>query len=73
MLVRRRWNYWIAPRKQFKIPKILEGKRWFLDGIRETMARKDEIYKNALSENMNKWLDITYAHIGCNIKLKGMK
>jgi len=38
----------VAPKKQFKIPRIWEGKRWFSEEIRKAAARRDEAYEKTL-------------------------
>jgi len=40
----------VAPKKQFKIPRICEGKRYFTEEIKEAAVRRDEAYKKALYE-----------------------
>jgi len=41
----------VAPKNQFKIARIWEGERWFIEEIRETAARRDEAYREALYED----------------------
>jgi len=31
-----------APRKKFKIPRVWDKKKWFLDEIRESVVRRNE-------------------------------
>ncbi|XP_070154026.1 uncharacterized protein [Polyergus mexicanus] len=47
----------IAPRKNFRIPRIWEGKKWFSDEIREAAAKRDEAYRKALyADTEQNWL-----------------
>jgi len=41
----------VAPKKQFKIPRISERKRWFTEEIRDAAARRGETYRKALDED----------------------
>ncbi|XP_070158954.1 uncharacterized protein [Polyergus mexicanus] len=46
-----------APRKNFRIPRIWEGKKWFSDEIREAAAKRDEAYRKALyADTEQNWL-----------------
>lgn len=40
-----------APRKEFRIPKVWEGKVWFSDEIREAATSRDKAYRKAITEN----------------------
>jgi len=40
----------VAPRKQFRILIVWEGKRWFSEEVREAPLRKDITYRRALYE-----------------------
>ncbi|XP_020296752.1 uncharacterized protein LOC109861488, partial [Pseudomyrmex gracilis] len=47
----------VAPKRQVKIPKIWEEKRWFNTEIRKAAARRDEAYKKAIQDNTElNWL-----------------
>jgi len=47
----------VAPKKQFKIPRRWEGKRWFTDEIKKAANRRDETYKKAIYEDTElSWL-----------------
>jgi len=41
----------VVPIRKFRIPKVWEGKKWFLDEIREAADRRDKAYKKAIYEN----------------------
>jgi len=41
----------VASKKQFKIPRRWEGKRWLTEEIREAAARRDDAYRKALYED----------------------
>ncbi|XP_070169431.1 uncharacterized protein PF3D7_1120000-like [Polyergus mexicanus] len=46
-----------APRKNFRIPRIWEGKKWFSDEIREAAAKRDEAYRKVLYDDTEQnWL-----------------
>lgn len=46
-----------APKKNFRIPKVWEGKKWYSDEIREAANRRDEAYSKALYEDTDQnWL-----------------
>ncbi|KAK2577728.1 hypothetical protein KPH14_000803, partial [Odynerus spinipes] len=40
-----------APRKEFRIPKVWEGKVWYSDEIKEVAASRDRAYRKAIAEN----------------------
>lgn len=40
-----------APKKEFRVPKVWEGKVWFSDVIREAAASRDKAYRRAIIEN----------------------
>jgi len=37
-----------ASRKKFRIPKVWEGKKWFLDEIREATDKRDKAYRRTV-------------------------
>lgn len=39
-----------APKKEFRIPKVWEGKLWFSDEIREAAISRDKAFRRAITE-----------------------
>jgi len=46
----------VAPKRQIRIPRIWEGKRWFTTEVRMAAAKRDEAYRKARLDTEQNWL-----------------